>query len=111
MPTSQTARVPARPEPPFVALSPGLTPGAYMRQCRRAAGLTVAQCANAVTLRGSARIRAQDAIRALEANRPGDYGRIVSALRDRRVFAFDFGLFATLAAETADPDMPEGIRW
>lgn len=101
----------ARSTGPFVPLTPSLTPGAYMRRCRNAAGVTVAQAAQAVALRGSDRLRAQDAIRALEANRPGDYGRIVSALRDRAAFPFDFGLFASLAAETADADMPGVVRW
>jgi hypothetical protein len=90
---------------PAAAMSAAMTPGAYMRGCRRQAGMTIQECADAIALHAHDRTRARADIIAMERNRPGDYGQLVRQLRDRRVFAFDFGTFAALAEATSDPSL------
>lgn len=78
-------------------------PGAYIRECRERAGLSRAQCAARIAVACHDVHRAGADLAALEAERPGDYLRLVQLLRDRKVFAFSFDHFASLAAATADP--------
>jgi hypothetical protein len=91
---------------PF-AFNAALTPGAYMRACRKRAGLTARACAAKLALKPTDRQTAMSDLLSLERNAPGDYGRLVRSLRDRAVFPFDFGLFSTLAAETCDPSFDD----
>jgi hypothetical protein len=84
-----------------------LTPGGYMRSCRQKAGISITKCATMLAIKPNDRAQARHDLIALERNRPGDYGRLIRALRQYRVFAFDAGIFASLAAATASPDFPE----
>lgn len=86
----------------LAATNAPVTPGGYMRECRKRAGLTIKQVSEAIAIREDDRLQARWDLTKLERNRPGDYGRLVKTLRDRAVFPFDFGIFVTLAAETAD---------
>jgi hypothetical protein len=92
---------------PAFALGAKLSPGAYMRQCRRRAGKTIVQCGNELAVQVHDRSRARRDLARLEHDKPGDYGRLATMLRDRKVFAFDFGTFARLAQATADPSLDE----
>lgn len=96
----------AQPHIPLTA-DRSLTPGGYMRACRKKAGLSITRCATMLAIKPNDRAQARFDLIALERNCPGDYGRLIHALRRFRVFAFDAGTFAALAAETASPDLPE----
>jgi len=91
---------------PF-AFNAALTPGAYMRNCRRRAGLSIRACADAIAISPADRAVARQDLLRLEGNEPGDYGRLVRSLRDRAVFPFDFIQFSSLAAETCDPSLDD----
>lgn len=84
-----------------------LTPGGYMRGCRRQSGKSIKDCVAelAIQVDGSEKARAD--LIALERNRPGDYGRLVRLLRDFAVFPFSYATFISLAAETASPELGE----
>lgn len=83
------------------------TPGSYMRDCRRRAGVTIAQCAEAISLQHHDRHRAAHDLRALERDSPGDYGNLVRHLQARAPFPFDAGHFSRLAAATCAPELDE----
>jgi len=78
-----------------------------MRACREAAGLSIARAAQAIASGYDRRGLARNEMEAMEANRPGDYGRLVRVLRDRKVFPFDFGIFSQLCAATSSPELEE----
>jgi hypothetical protein len=90
---------------PAFALPAQLTPGAYMRQCRRRSGKSLRDCAAAIALQQHDRDFARRDLAALERDCPGDYGRLARLLRDRAVFPFDMGTFVQLAAATAAPEL------
>jgi hypothetical protein len=90
-----------------LAYEAALTPGSYIRTCRKRAGVTARACAEAIALQPSNRLVAIQDLRRLERDEPGDYGRLVRSLRDRAVFPFDFGIFSALAAETCDPSLDD----
>lgn len=83
------------------------TPGAYMRQCRKRAGKSIKDCADEIALAHHDRLYASHDIQQLEANKPGDYSRLVQQLKERAVFPFDIGTFASLARATADESVDE----
>jgi transcriptional regulator with XRE-family HTH domain len=89
------------PAIPLAARNAPEKPGRYMRECRLRAGMSIAQVAAAIAIRFEDRQQARADIAALERGRPGDYSRLVKALRDHRAFPFDFNRFVGLAAETA----------
>lgn len=88
-----------------LATDPELTPGGYMKACRERAGLSRVDVAQAIAVDWKARLDAQIKLAAMEANRPGDYSRLIRALRQFAPFPFDFGIFASLAAETCSPEL------
>lgn len=90
-----------------IAFNAALTPGSYMRACRRRAGLTVAACAKQIAVNPADQQTARSDLHRLERDVPGDYGRLVTSLRDRGVFAFDFVMFSSLAAETCDASLDD----
>ena len=81
-----------------------LTPGAYMRDCRERAGFTRGQVAEIIASSDGRDIARHDLER-LEADIPGDYGRLVTCLRESGAFSFDYATFIALAAETCDPSL------
>lgn len=95
------------PISPAFAQPAGTTPGAYLRKCRKRAGLSRAQCAEKIAFALHDRRHAEATLAACEANQPGDYAQLVRHLRDRAVFAFDLGTFTQLAAATCDPELPD----
>lgn len=78
------------------------TTGAYMRQRRERAGLTLSQCAEQIAFTDHDRRVAQSDLENLEANRPGEYLRLVEHLEKREVFPFEMSVFLNLAAATTD---------
>jgi hypothetical protein len=73
-----------------------------MKACRERAGLSVRQAAAKLQRHYRGLSNAVEAIEALEANRKGDYALLVSHLQRLKIFPFDFGRFAGLAAQTCD---------
>ena len=102
MPATLPATPAAAPAAPFIPVT-GLTPGSYLRECRKRAGKTLDQCAAAIAVRTNDRALAKHDLQRLERDRPGDYGRLVHCLKRHGAFPFDMGTFIALAAETADP--------
>ena len=86
--------------PAFHEVNSATTPGAYMRACRRAASMSIERCAQAIGDTSVARVHAREQLERMEAETPGDYGRLVQVIRDRRVFTFDFSIFVSLCAAT-----------
>jgi len=96
---------------PQPTLSPGKSPGQYMKSCRQRAGRTVAEVAEEIAASGESHYTAYD-IRALEQDRPGDYAQLIETLQAHRPFAFDRAIVLGLIANTADPafeDLPTRI--
>lgn len=88
-----------------LATDPELTPGGYMKACRERAGLSRVDVAQSIAVDWKARLEAQTKLAAMEANKPGDYSRLIRALRQFAPFPFDFGIFASIAAETCSPEL------
>lgn len=86
-----------------------LTPGGYMKSCRERAGVKLHACGMKLAPHFGGYSRAIDKVEALEANRPGDYAYLVTVLARQKVFPFEFGTFARLAAATCDP-VPDGCE-
>ena len=84
-----------------------LTPGAYIRQCRERSGKSIEQCAASIAAAEHDRRHARNDLTLLEDDQPGDYYRLVMALRDRAVVRFDMSTFFSLAAATADSSFDE----
>ncbi len=100
----------AMTKPPITfnaALDTALTPGAYMRACRQRAGVTIRACSEAIAVGPANQALAMADLRRLERNKPGDYSRLVRALRARAAFPFDLMIFAALVAETCDPSLDD----
>lgn len=90
-----------------LATDPDLTPGGYMKACRKRAGLTRIEVSERIAVDWKSRLDAQEKLAQLEANKPGDYSRLIEALRHFAPFPFDFGIFITLAAETCSASIEE----
>ena len=88
-----------------LATDPELTPGGYMKACRKRAGLSRIEVSQRIAVDWKSRLEAQMRLADLEANRPGDYSRLIRALRQFAPFPFDFPIFASLAAETCSPEL------
>lgn len=82
-----------------------LTPGGYMRDCRKRSGKKISDCAKELAIRENDRNYARRDLIALERNQPGDYSHLVRLLRDRAVYPFNYAIFAGLAAETSCPSL------
>ena len=82
-----------------------ITPGSYMRDCRRRAKLSIDQVATKIALQLHDRAFARDRLAALEANKPGDYLALVESLRRTAAFPFSFATFTSLAAQTVRLDV------
>lgn len=84
-----------------------ITPGTFIREARQRAGKSLddvtAKIAEHYGARGYIRAELED----LEADRPGDYARLVRALHDHRAFAFDLQTFFNLAAATSASGLDE----
>ena len=89
------------------SIAPEQTPGEYMRQCRVAAGKSIAECAAQIAVIHADNVRAAEDLAALESNQPGDYNRLIRQLKERAAFPFDFATFASLAAATCDSSLDE----
>lgn len=87
--------------------NPEKTPGGYMKACRQRAGLSIAEVGKKLAYKRRDLLHAGADLRRLEANTPGDYGRLVRALREFKAFPFDFATFCALAAETCSIDAEE----
>ena len=95
------------PASPAFAQPTGTTPGAYLRACRRRARLSVSDCAERIAFALHDQLHAEAELTACENDEPGDYSQLVRHLQARRVFAFDPGTFAQLAAATCNPELPD----
>ena len=82
-----------------------ITPGGYMRDCRRRAKLSLDQVANKIALQLHDRAFVRDRLAELEANKPGDYLPLVESLRRTNAFPFSFATFSSLAAQTIRLDV------
>jgi hypothetical protein len=91
--------LPARP------LDPNLTPGGYMRACRKRAGKSTRASAAAIALSTEDRAHSRRDLVLLERNTPGEYSRLIGALQARAVFPFEPSIFYALAAATAAAEL------
>lgn len=83
------------------------TPGAYLRRCREAAGLSRDQCAEKI-VSNLGYVRSTVArLQELENDMPGDYAPLVQSLKTHAVFPFDIQRFFALASATAAPSLGE----
>lgn len=92
---------------PAFSLAPKMTPGVYMKACRKQAGLSKPECARQLAIAAHDRAKAEADLSDLEADRPGDYGRLVQHLKSRAVFRFDLATFSFLAAGTSAAELDE----
>ena len=89
------------------AASGNPTPGAYMRERRKAAGLSRAEVAARVAAHFGARAQIEGALQDLERDQPGHHANLVRTLKAHNVFAFNLATFAALAAATCAPALGE----
>lgn len=83
------------------------TPGAYMRQRRRAAGISRADVAAKVAAHYGARAHIERALEDLEEDRPGNHAALVRSLKYHNAYPFNLAMFAGLAAATCAPSLGE----
>lgn len=83
------------------------TPGRYMRDRRRASGLTREEVAAKVAAHFGARAHIEFALLQLERDQPGNHAQLVRTLKAHNVFAFNLATFAALAAATCAPALGE----
>lgn len=93
--------------PPVGRLGDPVTPGSYMKGCRLRAGMSLDACAEKMSHQPAGRIRFMQDMRSLEADRAGDYAYLITQLNRHEPFAFDFGTFTRLAAQTCDASFDE----
>ena len=90
-----------------VALRSGTTPGRYLRDHRRRAGLTLRACAEKISGHAGAYKSTEEDLRDLEDDQPGDYAFLIRSLEHHRVFPFDADRLRALAAATCAPGLGE----
>ena len=83
------------------------TPGAYMRDRRRAAGISRADVAARIAGHYGARADIECALADLERDRPGNHAALVGTLKAHNAFPFNMAMFAALAAATCAPSLGE----
>lgn len=83
------------------------TPGAYMRERRRASGLSRTAVAEKISAHPGAIPQIEGALQDLERDQPGNHAALVRSLRYHNVFPFNLAMFAALAAATCAPSLGE----